>query len=429
MNSSDATPSPPHSLADEAPSSDEEPFSQDYVAALSGPCWGRCTKANAWRVFKFIIQRYGIQAFTGMSQGLFVTLIAGLIIKQIAKLFGTVSRATKMFTAVGNIASLLTGPGIAVGCARMLSEHNLVIFAAMIAGMIGAWSPQYIEGNFGFLAVPLSAGNPIGALICGIVTAEVGNLIMWFRTRLEILLVPLGMFLATIGACYVAHPFRLAGTWLGETIERATTAQPFWMSVVMSLWVGLLLTLPTSSAATCISLNIHGTAGGAAVAGCCAHMVGFAAASFRENGWRGLVSQGIGTSMLQIPNLVKRPIILVPQVISSLIVGPIATCIFKLQCVAAAAGMGTAGLVGLFGTIDGSSGIIPSWRIGIGITVCHFLLPIGLSLTISEFMRCRGWIKFGDQALGLHTEKPKDDGDKKLDKVEEGGAGTEAPEA
>jgi uncharacterized membrane protein len=361
-----------------------------------------------------------------MSQGLFVTLIAGLIIKQIGKIFGTESRACLKFTAVGNLASLLTGPGIAVGCARMLSEHNLVIFAAMVAGIIGAWSPQYIDGTFGFLAVPLSPGNPIGSLICGIITAEIGNLIIWFHTRLEILLVPLGMFLATIAACYVAHPFRLAGTWLGETIERATNAEPFWMSLVMSLWVGLLLTLPTSSAATCISLNIHGTAGGAAVAGCCAHMVGFAVASFRENGWRGLISQGVGTSMLQIPNLIKHPIILVPQVISSLIVGPIATCLFDLQCVAAAAGMGTAGLVGLFGTIDGSSGIIPAWKIGVGITLSHFLLPIGLSIGISEFMRWRGWIKFGDQMLDLHNEDAPVGGEKKPDKVEETSAVPEA---
>jgi uncharacterized membrane protein len=290
----------------------------------------------------------------------------------------------------------------------------------MIAGMMGAWSPQYIDLAFGEKPVALSPGNPIGSYICGLIATEVGNLIVRCRTRLDILLVPLGMFIATIAGVYVCQPFRLAGTWIGEMIEKATDAQPFWMSIVMSVWVGLLLTLPTSSAATCISLNIHGMAGGAAVTGCCCHMVGFAVASFRENGWRGLVSQGIGTSMLQIPNLVPHPLILVPQVISSLILGPLATCAFGLECVAAASGMGTAGLVGLFGTIEGSSGIIPSWKIGLGITFCHFILPIVVSLGISELMRKFGWIKFGDQLLELHKgdhEEPQEE-EKDKDKEE-----------
>jgi uncharacterized membrane protein len=387
-----------------------------------------CTKGEVLETFKKICKRYLIDAFTGMSQGLFVTLIAGLIIKQLGSLFGQTTRGGKMLIAVGNVASLLTGPGIGIGIAKALSDHNLVIFAAGIAGMIGAWSPQYIDDKFGHTAVPLSPGNPIGSYICGLITTEVGNLIVMLKTRLDILLVPLGMFLATIGAVYVCLPFRAAGTWIGETIEKATDAQPFWMSIVMSVWVGLLLTLPTSSAATCISLNIHGTAGGAAVTGCCCHMVGFAVASFRENGWRGVLSQGIGTSMLQIPNLVNHPLILVPQVISSLIVGPIAACAFELECTSAAAGMGTAGLVGLFGTIDGSGGKIPAWQVAVGITVCHFVAPIILSVAISELMRWFGWIKLGDQLLELHKENEEAEEKKKEEESVEGEIGEEKGE-
>ncbi|OHT10454.1 putative toxin regulator PfoR [Tritrichomonas foetus] len=349
---------------------------------------------------KWFLNRYLIVALTGMSQGLFVTLIAGCVIKQFGKLFGQNTSGGSMFIAAGNIASLLMGPGIGAGIAKSLDSSNLVIFATIVAGIIGAFSDKFIDKNWiidGKISV--SPGNPIGAYINSVIACEIGNLVVKLKTRLDILLVPLFIIIASIGGSYVCWPFRTAGTYIADGIGLAMNEQPALMSIVLSAWVGLLLTLPTSSAATCISLNIRGLAGGAAVTGCCSHMVGFAVASFRENGWRGFISQGIGTSMLQIPNLVKHPLIIVPEVITSIIVAPIATLVFKLECDASASGMGTAGLVGIFGIIEGSSGVLPAWKIGVGIFVTQFLLPALLNLAISEFMRWRGWIKYGDQKL------------------------------
>lgn len=349
---------------------------------------------------KWVLNRYLIVALTGMSQGLFVTLIAGMIMKQFGALFGLSTRAGQMFTVVGSIASLLTGAGIGAGIAKSLESSNLVIFSTMTAGLIGAFSDKFIDQNWiNKNTIAVAAGNPIGSYIVSIIGCEIGNLVVRFHTGLDILLVPLFIMIGSIGGSYVAWPFRTAGTYIADGIAVAMDEQPAIMSIVMSVWVGLLLTLPTSSAATCISLSISGLAGGAAVAGCCSHMVGFAVNSFRENGWRGLISQGLGTSMLQIPNLVRHPLIIIPEIITSIIMGPISTLAFGLRCDASGSGMGTAGLVGLFATIEGSRGEIPSWKIGVGITLCHFVLPAILNLVIGEFMRWRGWIKFGDQQL------------------------------
>lgn len=305
-----------------------------------------------------------------------------------------------MFIDAGNIASLLTGAGIGAGISKALGSSNLVIFSTIISGLIGAYSDKFIDRAWIIQnKITVGPGNPIGSYINSVIGCEIGNLVVRLNTRLDILLVPLFVIIASIGGTYVCWPFRTAGTYIADGIAYAMDEQPFVMSIVMSVWIGLLLTLPTSSAATCISLSIGGLAGGAACAGCCSHMVGFAVASFRENGWRGLISQGIGTSMIQIPNLVRHPLIIVPEVITSIIMGPIAALAFELETDPTASGMGTAGLVGLFGTIEGSSGKIPSWKIGVGITLCHFILPAILNLAISEFMRWRGWIKFGQQKL------------------------------
>jgi uncharacterized membrane protein len=358
-----------------------------------------CKDTKYYQLAKKVMTRYLIEALTGMAQGLFVTLIAGSIIKQIGKLVGKETKFGSMLRIIGDLASLLTGPGIGVGIARALSENNLVIFSTMVAGLLGAFSDQYIAGKWGSGPLSLIPGNPIGAYICSVIACELGNIVVYLKTKLDILLVPLVMLFAAIAGAYVAQPFRVAGTKVAEFISQATDAQPFWMSIVMSCWIGLLLTLPTSSAATCISLKIDGTAGAAAVTGCCCHMIGFAVASFRENRIQGVISQGLGTSMLQIPNLVKHPLILVPQVISSIIVGPIATLAFNLKCTYTESGMGTAGLLGLFGTISGSAGTISNVQIAFGIITTQFIAPILLSLGISEFMRWRGWIKMDDQKL------------------------------
>ena len=237
--------------------------------------------------------------------------------------------------------------------------------------------------------IAVGPGNAIGSYINSVIGCEIGNLVVRLKTRLDILLVPLFVINASIGGAYVCWPFRTAGTYIADGIAYAMDVQPIIMLIVMSVWIGLLLTLPTSSAATCISLQIRGLAGGAACAGCCSHMIGFAVASFRENGWRGLISQGIGTSMIQIPNLVRHPLIIVPEIITSIIMGPIAAMAFKLETDSTGSGMGTAGLVGLFATIEGSGGKIPAWRIGVGIALRHFVLPVILNIAISEFMRWR----------------------------------------
>jgi uncharacterized membrane protein len=377
-----------------------------------------CTKAKTIKYAKYAMKRYLLDAFTGMGQGLFVTLIAGLIIKQIGKIFGSMTKFGSGLIKIGDLASVLTGPGIGIGIARALSNNNLVIFSAMVAGLLGAFSDKFLAGTWGTLSIPLSPGNPIGAYICSVIACELGNLVVFFKTKLDILLVPLVMFFAVFGGVYVAYPFRLAGTYIAQFIDKSTNAQPFWMSIVMSLWIGLLLTLPTSSAATCISLNVGGIAGGAAVTGCCCHMIGFAVASFRENKIQGLIAQGFGTSMLQIPNLIKHPLILIPQVLSSIILGPIATCIFKLKCSPAASGMGTSGLVGLFGTIDGTGDSIPKWQLALGIIFTQFIGPVLLSIGLSELMRWRGWIKPDDQRLEMSKQVNGDDdeGNPKEDK-------------
>lgn len=357
---------------------------------------------KTWKFIKWFMNRYFIVALTGMSQGLFVTLIAGMIIKQFGKLFGENTRGGSMFIVAGNIASLLTGAGIGAGIAKLLESSNLVIFSTMIAGLIGAFSDKFIDRAWIIQnKVTVGPGNPIGCYINSVIGCEIGNLIVRLKTRLDILLVPLFVIVAAIGGAYVCWPFRTAGTYIADWIAYAMDEQPIIMSIVMSVWIGLLLTLPTSSAATCISFNIKGLAGGAACAGCCSHMIGFAVSSYRENGWRGLISQGIGTSMIQIPNLVRHPLIIVPEVITSIIMGPVSAMAFKLECDASASGMGTAGLVGLFGTIEGSSGKIPGWKIGVGIAFVHFIMPAVLNLAISEFMRWRGWIKLGDQKLNV----------------------------
>ena len=405
-------------------SNPEEPYSSDSKIALSSESKDNTTitfdevkdeetseddykiekRTPARKILNFIkwfMNRYFIIALTGMSQGLFVTLIAGCVIKQFGKAFGSTTRGGSMFIETGNIATLLMGAGIGGGIAKSLSNSNLVIFSTMIAGLMGAFSDKFIDRNFisSTNTIAVTAGNPIGAYINSVICCELGNFVVWLHTRLDILLVPLLTLICSIGGTYVCWPFRTAGTFIADGIGLAMNEQPALMSIVLSCWVGILLTLPTSSAATCISLDIKGLAGGAAVTGCCCHMVGFAVSSFRENGWRGLISQGIGTSMLQIPNLVRHPLIIVPEIIASIIVGPIATLAFDLRCDASASGMGTAGLVGIFGIIEGSSGVIPAWKIGVGIALTQFILPAIICLGISEFMRWRGWIKYGDQKL------------------------------
>lgn len=369
---------------------------QDNTTTLSMP-------TRIWNKIKFFAKRYFIIAFSGMTIGLFCTLIAGTIIQTIASIFN--GWATVIYTflnQIGYIAKIMMGAGIGAGIAYSLKAPKMVIVSAIVAGFMGAFAVEFMTNNmtseFSFKSgVP---GNPINSYLCAVVAVELGLLVSG-KTKFDILVIP---FTCLVGAGLIAISICPGVDWLivklGQALNSATNAQPFFMSIIISVTMGLLLTLPTSSAAIGISAGLSGLAAGAAVSGCCSHMIGFAVCSFRENRFGGLVSQGLGTSMLQIPNIAKKPILLIPAVISSIICAPITVLVFKLQSNPVGSGMGTAGLVGVIETIkvslDAGIGVA---TVLIGILVCMFILPAIISLAVSEFMRHKNWIKFGDLKL------------------------------
>ncbi len=374
------------------------------------------TENKVVKYLKELPKRYFITAFSGMAQGLFVTLIAGTILAQIAGWIGD-NYIGNTLSYIANIAKILMGAGIGVGIAHALGKNKLLLFAAAVAGMIGAWADQLIVGGGGYLAITsamglkAAPGNPIGAYVVTMLVVEIVPLYQG-KTKLDIILVPLGvMFLSFIGI-FVSYPFveliDLFAKLLVITIN-AGSAVKIIVGIFIAVVMGILLTMPTSSAAIWIAIATSPTAvsnpavfsiaGGAAVAGCAAHMVGFAVTSFRENGVSGLISQGVGTSMLQIPNIMKRPLIMVPEIISSAVAGLVAV-LLDIRCTAAGGGMGTSGLVGLFGVIDASTLYsVPTVNVVFGIILCLFVIPIGVSLAVSEFMRKKNWIKFGEMKL------------------------------
>ena len=368
--------------------------------------------AKVWAYIKGMPKRYFIDAFSGMAMGLFCTLIAGTIITQLGKLIGGIEvgffqAIGAALQTVGSIASLLMGAGIGVGIAKALKASNLVIFSAAVAGMIGAASQPLMDGIWiSAGAVAAKPGNPVGAYVTALIGVELGRLVAG-KTPLDIILVPLTVIFTAMLCIYVAYPFIKLVELIGKGIELATAATPFVMGVVIAVSMGLLLTLPTSSAAIWVSIATSTSpstamllAGGAAVCGCAAHMVGFAVQSFRENRFGGLIAQGLGTSMLQIPNLMRKPKILLPPIIASAIVGPLSTCVFKLSCNASGGGMGTAGLVGVFGVLETSVNI-PAWQMWLGIILLMFVIPAAVCWGLSELMRKKKWIAFGDMKLDL----------------------------
>ena len=366
-------------------------------------------KSKCVNYLKALPKRYFITAFSGMAQGLFVTLIAGTILAQIAGWIGN-NYIGNTLLIIANIAKSLMGVGIGVGIAFSLNKPKLLVFASAVAGFVGAFADKLIYGSVPFTALSFGApGNPIGAYVVTMLVVELVTLYAG-KTKLDIILIPLGVLFLAFAGIYVSYPFNWLINQLGGLIAIATDAVPFVMGLVVSVIMGILLTMPTSSAAIWVAVSspiltsyLPGTteynamllAGGAAVVGCACHMVGFAVASFRENGVSGLISQGIGTSMLQIPNIMKKPVIMLPMVISSAICGPLSTCVFKLYCGTAGGGMGTSGLVGVFDLFKYTSGALGI----IGIILLMFVLPIVLNLVISEFMRKKGYIKFGDMKL------------------------------
>ena len=360
--------------------------------------------ASVKEYFKTLPKRYFITAFSGMAQGLFVTLIAGTILAQIAGWINKIGDGNYIgntLNAIASIAKSLMGAGIGVGIAHALGKNKLLTFSAAAAGMIGAFADKLMVGAEPFAVLAWGApGNPIGAYVTTMLCVEIVGLYAG-KTKLDILLVPLGVLTLALGGVFVSYPFIELVNLLGKGIEKATEITPFVMGIVIAVVMGILLTMPTSSAAIWLSFALGNTseamllAGGAATVGCACHMVGFAVASYRENKVSGLISQGIGTSMLQIPNIMKKPIIMLPMVVSSAICGPLSTVVFGLKCGASGGGMGTSGLVGVFGLFEATSGALGY----VGIILLMFVLPTLLNILISEFMRKKGWIKEGDMKL------------------------------
>jgi len=368
-------------------------------------------KAKTLNYLKTLPKRYFITAFSGMAQGLFVTLIAGTILAMVAGWIGD-NYIGNTLAYIANIAKILMGAGIGVGIAHALGKNKLLIFSAAVAGMVGAWADQLMIGGGGLSAITSKMGlalpgNPIGAYVVTMLTIEIVELYAG-KTKLDIILIPIGTLLLSFVGVFVAYPFIWVVNQLGVLIALATKATPFVMGIVISVVMGIVLTMPTSSAAIWVAVAspvlTGGTAeqidaillaGGAATVGCACHMVGFAVASYRENGFGGLIAQGLGTSMLQIPNIMKKPIIMVPMIISSAILGPLSTCVFALKCGASGGGMGTSGLVGVFDLFKYTTGTLGV----VGIVLLMIVLPAILNIVISEFMRKKNWIKSGDMKL------------------------------
>ncbi len=336
-------------------------------------------------------KRYGIDALGAMAQGLFCSLLVGTIVKTLGQQLNL-----PFLVDAGTFASAMSGPAMAIAIGYALKAPALVLFSLATVG--------YAANALG------GAGGPLAVLVIAILAAEVGKLVSK-ETKIDILVTPLTTILVGVGlASLIAAPIGQAASAVGDFIKWATDLQPLLMGVIVSVTVGIALTLPISSAAICAALGLTGLAGGAAVAGCCAHMIGFAVMSFKENRWGGLVAQGVGTSMLQMPNLVKNPRCWLPPVLASAITGPLATCLFKLQMNGApvSSGMGTCGFVGQIGVYTGwindvasgaKAAITPmDW---VALVLICFVLPGVLSWLFCKVFRKIGWIREGDLKLEL----------------------------
>lgn len=346
------------------------------------------------------LRRYGIDALGAMAQGLFCSLLMGTIIDTIgtqfhvAALTETVATISGTDYTVGGLASAMSGPAMAVAIGYALRCPPLVLFSLITVG----FSANALGG----------AGGPLAVLFVAILAAEVGKAVSK-ETKIDILVTPL----VTIGAgvafsALIAPTLGTAAMKVGSLIMWATELQPFWMGILVSVLVGIALTLPISSAAICAALSLTGLAGGAAVAGCCAQMVGFAIMSFKENRWGGLVSQGLGTSMLQMGNIVRNPWIWVAPTLASAVTGPLATCVFQLEMngTPVSAGMGTCGMVGPIGVYSGWVADVASgakaaitgfdW---LGMALICFILPAILAPLFNQLMRKLGKVKDGDLTL------------------------------
>lgn len=353
------------------------------------------------KVFTKWLNRVFIDGLSGMAHGLFATLIVGTIIQQIGTLVGGGIGDTIFL--IGKVAAALTGAGIGVGVASRYKESPLVILSAATAGMVGAFASKLLAGQVLVDGVMQFSGpgEPLGAFIAAYIGIEAGHLVSG-KTKVDILVTPI----VSIGAgsavgLLAGPPISQLMTSLGALINWGTEQQPFLMGIVVSVLMGMILTLPISSAALGVILNLSGLAAGAATIGCCCNMVGFAVASYRENKVGGLLAQGIGTSMLQVPNIVRKPIIWLPAILSSAILGPVGTMLLKMTSNATGSGMGTAGLVGQIMTWQVMTATETPEIVLIKILAIQIILPALVTLAISEAMRKWGWIKPGDMKLNL----------------------------
>jgi len=380
-------------------------FSQEIllISAFAGTIAAAIQRRSEMASFKdflkrknivFSGKRYGIDALGAMAQGLFCSLLIGTIIKTLGQ-----QLSVQFLVDIGTYAMAMSGPAMAVAIGRALQADPMVLFSLAAVG----WAAN-AEGG---------AGGPLAVLIIAIIAAECGKAVSK-ETKIDILVTPAVTILVGVAlAKLIAPPIGKAANAFGQLIDEATKLQPFWMGIAVSVLVGIALTLPISSAAICAVLGLTGLAGGAAVAGCCAQMIGFAVISFRENKWGGLVSQGLGTSMLQMPNIVKNPKIWIPATLASAVTGPIATCVFRLQMNSEPinSGMGTCGMCGPIGVITGwlapsakaiergASVLQPGFTDWLGLILVCLVLPAVFSLLFAVICRKLGWIKDGDMKL------------------------------
>ena len=347
----------------------------------------------------FSAKRYGIDALGAMAQGLFCSLLIGTIVKTLGQQAGIA-----FLVDVGNYCAAMSGSAMAIAIGYALQAPPLVLFSLATVGYAAnALGSTTLSGAPG-------AGGPLAVLFIAIIAAECGKAVSK-ETKVDILVTPLVTILVGVGLSALTAPaIGTAASAVGDVVEQATLLQPFWMGIFVSVVIGVALTLPISSAAICSAIGLTGLAGGAAVAGCCAQMVGFAVLSFRENGWGGVLSQGLGTSMLQMGNIVKNPKIWIPATLASAITGPIATCVFRFQmndpASGVASGMGTCGLVGPIGVY---AGWVNDVAIGVkdaitgmdwlAMALICFILPAVLTWLIGIPCRKLGWIKDGDLKL------------------------------
>lgn len=343
-----------------------------------------------------------IDGLSGMAMGLFATLIVGTILSQIGTLFVGGKWGDALFI-MGKVASLLTGAGIGVGVAYKFKESPLVVISAATNGMIGAYAGKILAGSLfaggAFTIIP--PGEPLGAFIAAYVGILAGHLVSG-KTKVDILVTPVvSIFCGSVAGLVAGPPISHLMTELGSWVNWGTEQQPFLMGIIVSVLMGMFLTLPISSAAIGVVLGLEGLAAGAATVGCCANMIGFAVISYRENKFGGLLAQGLGTSMLQIPNIVRHPLIWLPAIVSSAVLGPLSTMVFKMTSNATGSGMGTAGLVGPIMSFQTMNEYMPmATALTYNITM-YFVLPAVIALAVSEFMRKHNFISYGDMKLDV----------------------------